>query len=118
MRKWIDGTAGAVVWGMCEGLSPAAWVYHQATAKKAQIDDRWVIDQSVLYSLSGPGSWQAECLGRGNRWFSQAIKCYKQIDIPCATKPDWRWGQLYPRWTFWQFSTGWIGPDISRCLRC
>jgi hypothetical protein len=24
MRKWIDGTAGAVVWGMCEGLSPAA----------------------------------------------------------------------------------------------
>ena len=32
------------------------WVYHSATAKKAQIDELSFIDPSVLYSLAGPGS--------------------------------------------------------------
>ena len=43
----------------CEGLSPTAWWVLSLPlghSQKARIDDREVIDLSVLYSLSGPGS--------------------------------------------------------------
>jgi len=57
--KYIATDLKAEVWESFVRPKPDCPI-HQATAKKAQIDDWWVIDLSVLYSLSGPRSMDQE----------------------------------------------------------
>ena len=91
-----------------------------ATAKKAQIDDREVIDLSVLYSLSGPRSWHAHAPARNEleqfSWYwNHTLRLFSFLHFKKRNQPEScsSYRVLNPR----SVVHGWqLGPPLSLIL--